>query len=127
MLPFYVAGARSRLVSPGAGVAAVQNGAALLGTVPNGKVWIVEQAFASGTLGVAGGVDCQFLYTDSGPITFYAGPIERNFAASNKISARSDRLVVCGPGSKIFVTSNSAVAFTAFTWFPEIQGFEVSA
>lgn len=126
---YYRAGSRVLVASALAGIAANYNGdVVLLGPVPQGKVWLIENVIVStNTFGVAAGVifnlnvrapDVSSAYTALGNIRYLTGEL-------GMLNLPGPMIWL--PGYTLAAFTTAAAAPTAFNYFARAMGIEVSA
>jgi hypothetical protein len=125
---FYRAGSRNVLANVG-GIANTNNVDATFGTVPQGKVWLLDYAvIASQTaLGVAAGVVCGVVFYNGGGLRQALGLSSLRFLTGELAIASIQGPIIMGPNESLAIFSTAAAAPTAFNWRASAFGTEVSA
>jgi len=129
MTPFYRMGARQNLARNVA-LANANNANLLVGTVPQGKIWIVESAWAqSGVLGAAAGVNASFVAgAQSLGANYWGSGLNARAALTGETAlAVWQGTLFMNPGDQISLLSTAAAAPTAFNWNVLVIGCEVNA
>jgi len=130
MAAYYRAGLRVSLANQN--IAANQNGnafmAGVLGTVPQGKVWLLEFAVAnSPVLGaVPPGVAYVTVVDTNNAIVFKGDPSIAGVTGSSFLAHLAGPLILL-PGYKMGVFTAGAGAMTAFNYTLAVYGMEVAA
>jgi hypothetical protein len=128
MMPFYQGGQRTQLFNSGA-IAAIQNGSSIGGTVPQGKVWVVDGLFAaSSAAGATAAWGGSINVSKTGQGIYFAGPETSQRAVTGEIRTCSLKgPFVMMPGDQVSVFTFAAVVPMAFSWFITGFGIEVGA